>query len=172
MAFLELARSRYSTRSYQSRPVSADDLATILEAGRVAPTACNNQPQRLLVVRGEDGLAKLAKGSRVFGAPLAIIVCADHAASWKRSYDGKDSADIDASIVTTHLMLQAAELGLSTLWICSFKAQVIRDEFNIPANIEPINILLIGYEAGQPKSPDRHASERLPLDRTVVQDAF
>ncbi len=172
MAFLDLARARYSTRSYLPRPVSSEDLAAILEAGRVAPTACNNQPQRLLVIRDESGLAKLAKGAKVCGAPMAIVVCADHAATWKRGYDGKDSADIDASIVTAQMMLQATELGLSTLWICSFKPQVIRDEFNIPAAVEPINILLIGYEAGSAKSPDRHDSQRLPLDRTVVFDAF
>jgi len=172
MTFSQLARQRYSTRKYQSLPVSDSDLALILEAGRVAPTACNNQPQRLLVIRGEAGLQKLARGACVFGAQLAIITCADHRRSWIRDYDGKDSADIDASIVTAHMMLQAADLGLATLWVCHFDPSVIRSEFHIPDPIEPVNILAVGYEAGRAKSPNRHASQRLALAEMVVWDEF
>lgn len=172
MQFIDLAKKRYSTRKFKSTPVNDADLNLILEAARVAPTAKNLQPQRLLVIRSEDGLKKLAKGARVYGAPLAIISCADHALSWKRPVDGKDYADVDTSIAQDHMMLQATELGLGSVWICWFDPQVIRSEFSIPEGIEPVSILAIGYEDGTPKSPDRHEADRIPLAEMVIFDEF
>ncbi|HAL74200.1 MAG TPA: nitroreductase [Clostridiales bacterium] len=172
MSFIELAKKRYSTRNYLPKPVSDSDLGLILEAARVAPTAKNLQPQRLLVIRSAEGLQKLQMRARIYGAPLAIVTCADHRLSWKRPFDLKDHADVDASIVQDHMMLQAAELGLGSVWICWFDPQVLRREFNIPDEIEPISILAIGYEGGTPKSPDRHATDRIPLEKMVVYNEF
>lgn len=159
-------------RKYDARKVEEDMLAKILEAGRVAPTAVNYQPQRLIVVREETGLEKLGKAARIYGAPLAIIVCADHNAAWKRSLDGKSTADIDAAIVTDHMMLEATELGLGTVWIGYFKPDVVRAEFNIPSHVEPMNILAVGYNAGSEAPPDRHDKARKPLGETVFYEKF
>ncbi|MEW6423305.1 MAG: nitroreductase family protein [Bacillota bacterium] len=172
MSFLELAKRRYSVRKYEARQVEEEKLMKILEAGRVAPTAVNYQPQRLIVVREKAGLEKLKKAANVYDAPLAIIVCADHNSAWKRPFDNKSTVDIDASIVTDHMMLQATELGLGTVWICYFKPDVLRKEFNIPDNVEPVNILAIGYAAGESPSPDRHDSARKPLKDTVFYETF
>ena len=68
---------RYACRKYTAQKVEQAKLDTILEAGRVAPTGANRQPQRLIVVRSEEGMARLARCTRDFGAPCAIIVCAD-----------------------------------------------------------------------------------------------
>jgi len=172
MEFLQLAKKRYSARKYSSKKVEEEKLLKILEAGRVAPTATNGQPQRLVVVQQEDGLNKLKKGAKIFGAPLAIIVCADHDKTWKRPFDNMDTADIDASIVTDHMMLQATELGLGSVWVCYFDPEVIRAEFNIPENIEAINILVIGYAEGEEASSDRHDQARNPLEETVYYESF
>lgn len=172
MNFLELAKKRYSVRKYEARQVEEEKLMKILEAGRVAPTAVNYQPQRLIVVREKEGLEKLKKAANIYDAPLAIIVCADRNVAWKRPFDGKNTADIDASIVTDHMMLQATELGLGTVWICYFKPDVLRKEFNIPDHVEPVNILAVGYAAGEGPSPDRHASARKPLKETVFYETY
>lgn len=172
MNFLELAKKRYSVRKYESKKVEPDKLLKILEAGRVAPTAHNNQPVRLLVVQEPDGLEKLKKGARVYGAPVAIIVCGDRDTVWVRPYDSKNTIDIDASIVTAQMMLQATDLGLGTLWVCYFDPAVIRNEFNIPDNLEPINILVVGYAAGEAASPNRHDQARLPLQDIVSYETF
>ena len=105
MDFLSLAKKRYACRKYTAQKVEQAKLDTILEAGRVAPTGANRQPQRLIVVRSEEGMARLARCTRDFGAPCAIIVCADTGQAWERKYDGKVIGDIDASIVTDHMML-------------------------------------------------------------------
>jgi len=155
MDFLSLAKKRYACRKYTAQKVEQAKLDTILEAGRVAPTGANRQPQRLIVVRSEEGMARLARCTRDFGAPCAIIVCADTGQAWERKYDGKVIGDIDASIVTDHMMLCAASLGLDTLWICMFKPEAVRAEFNLPEHVEPVNILLVGYGAGIPADPGR-----------------
>ncbi len=172
MSFLELAKTRYSTRHFSNTPVSDELIETILEAARVAPTAKNLQPQRMLVIQTQDGLQKLQAGTNTYQAPLVIVVLADRSVSWKRSYDNKDHGEIDATIATDHMMLQAADLGLGSVWICRFDPKVVRQAFNIPTQLEPVNILAIGYEAGTPKSPDRHLADRKPLADLVVHERF
>lgn len=172
MDFLSLAKKRYACRKYKDAKVEREKLDRILEAGRVAPTGANRQPQRLVVVESAEGMERLARCTRDFGAPLAIIVCADTEQVWTRKYDGKKIGDIDASIVTDHMMLAAASLGLDTLWVCMFKPEAVREEFRLPAHVEPVNILLIGYGDEQPASPDRHAQTRKPLAETVFVEHF
>jgi len=172
MSFLELAKKRYSVRKFEAKKVEEEKLLQILEAGRVAPTAANYQPQRIIVVREAPGLSKLKKAANIYEAPLAVVVCADHSSAWKRPYDGKGMVDIDATIVTDHMMMEATELGLGTVWICYFKPDVLRKEFNIPDYVEPVNILAIGYAAGQIASPDRHDQARKPLQETVSYESF
>lgn len=172
MNFLELAKKRYSVRKYESNKVEKEKLIKILEAGRVAPTGANTQPQRIIVVQEEEGMARLKKCANLYGAPLGIIVCVDHKATWKRPFDKKDIADIDVSIVTDHMMLQATELGLGSVWICYFDPEVVRKEFNLPDNIEPVNILAIGYDSGEAASPDRHDKVRKHLEDIVFYESY
>lgn len=170
MNFLEIAKKRYSVRQYEEKQVEEEKLLKILEAGRVAPTAANFQPQKLLVVREKEGLAKIAKATNTFGAPLAILVCGDHNVAWERPFDGKNTVDIDTSIVTDHMIHQATELGLGTVWVCYFKPDVMKQEFNIPDNLELVSILFIGYGKGKTAVADRHDNDRKPLNELVCYE--
>lgn len=172
MSFLELAKKRYSVRQYTEQKVEEEKINKILEAGRVAPSGHNNQPIKLIVIRQKPGFDKLKKAANTYGAPLAIIVCADRNAAWVRPYDSKNITDIDASIVTDHMMLQATELGLGTVWICYFDPKVMKQEFNLPDNLEPINILAVGYAAGNASSPERHDKTRKPLKDIVSYENY
>ena len=82
MDFLQLAKARYSVRAYQPRAVEEKKLLKVLEAARVAPTAANRQPQRILVVRSEEGRKKLEKAANTFQAPVVLVVCADRSQAW------------------------------------------------------------------------------------------
>jgi len=166
MAFSDLIRQRFSSRKYTDKKVEEEKLQTILEAGRVAPTACNKQPFKLLVIQSESGLEKLKKAYKTFDAPLAILVCADLDECWERPADGKQSGDIDASIITDHMMLQATELGLGTVWVCNFNPEIMAQKFNIPEHLDPVNLLIIGYSAEEKPSP-RH-TQRKNLDELVT----
>ena len=112
----------------------------------------------------------MGKAANIYGAPLAIIVCADHQRAWTRPFDSKRSTDIDASILTDHMMLEATELGLGSVWICFFKPDVLREEFSLPEHLEPVNILAVGYASGMPASPDRHDKTRVPMDNLVAYE--
>ena len=135
----------------------------------MAPTAANLQPVRLIVVQSEEGLSKIGKAANIYGAPLAIIVCADHDKAWVRPFDNKQTGDIDASILTDHMMLEATELGLGSVWICYFKPDVIRKEFDLPNNLEPVNILAIGYSNEKSSDSERHSKMRIAMDELIYQ---
>ena len=98
---------------------------------------------------------------------MAIIVCADHDKACVRPFDGKQTGDIDASILTDHMMLQATELGLGTVWVCYFKPDVLRKEFTLPDNLEPINILVIGYSDAEPADRNRLDAQRIAMSELV-----
>lgn len=172
MKFIEVARKRYSVRSYNNQKVEKEKLDLILEAAHVAPTGANLQPQHLIVVQEAEGLQKIGKAANIYGAPCAIIVCSDTEKTWTRPFDGKKLTDIDATIVTDHMMLQATELDVGTVWVCYFKPDVLKKEFDLPAHLEPINILAIGYSDENPETPDRHAVTRKPLSETVSYEAL
>lgn len=164
MEFIKLAEHRYSVRKYDERAVEAEKLMSILEAGRIAPTAANLQPVRVIAVQDKENLSKIGKAANIYGAPLALIVLADRSAAWTRPFDGKQTTDIDASIVTDHMMLEAASLGLGSVWICYFKPDILRSEFDIPESLEPVNILAVGYAKDGIQPPHK---DRITLDEFV-----
>lgn len=167
MDFMNIVKQRHSVRNYKNQKVEPQKLEKILEAAHVAPTAANRQPVHLIAVQSEEGLAKISKAAAIYHAPLAIIVCADHSKAWVRPFDQKQSGDIDASILTDHMMLQATELGLGTVWVCFFQPDVLREEFNLPDHLEPVNILVIGYPDDEPADPNRFDTQRIPMSQLV-----
>ena len=112
----------------------------------------------------------MSKAANIYGAPLAIIVCADHNKAWVRPFDKKQTGDIDASILTDHMMLQATELGLGSVWVCYFKPDVLSKEFDLPANLEPVNILVVGYSAEGEGDLNRFDVQRIPMSDLVSYD--
>lgn len=161
MDFYELAKKRYSCRAYKTDIVEDDKIRSILEAGRLAPTARNDQPVRVIAVTSKEGLAKLEEAGHIFDAPLAFIVCCDRDRAWTRSYDGMKTTDIDASIVTTQMMYEATDMGLGTVWICMFKPDVVRRNFDLPENMIPVNILAVGYRDDE---TSKNHGVRIPMD--------
>lgn len=172
MSILDTIKKRYSVRQYKNTPVEQEKVDAILEAAHCAPTAANMQPQKVLVVRKPENLAKFSSGANTYNTPLVMLVCSDLNEAWVRPYDGKNMVDIDASIITDHMMLTATELGLGTCWITYFDPKAIRAAFKLPENLIPVNILAIGYAADQPQSSDRHSKTRKALDQTVAIEVF
>lgn len=172
MDFGKLAAERYSVRKFDPKPVEEDKLSAILMAGRIAPTACNNQPQRILVLRNKADMEKLATCSPcTFGAPMALVVCCDNAAAWVRPFDNDNSGRVDASIVTTHMILQAADLGLGTTWVANFDPVAVSERFGLPKNLTPVALLPLGYPAADAKINPLHF-DKLPEKDIVFYDSF
>ena len=162
MSFLELAKARYSVRSFQDRPIEEEHLNLILEAGRVAPTACNFQPQRIYVARSAEAREKLASVCRcTFGAPVILVVCYDRERDWKNKLlPGYESGETDAAIVCTHMMLEAFELGIGSCWVGYFNPQVVAETLGLPENVTVAALLPMGYPAEDAQPLPLHSQFR------------
>lgn len=170
--FLALAERRHSVLRYDSRPIEEETLEAVLRAGQLAPTACNNQPQRILLLTEEEKLALIRRVTRCslpFAA--AMLVCFDRDSCWYRPCDGRSSGETDAAIVTTHMMLADADLGLGSIWVMSWDPREMREAFAIPARWEPTALLILGYEAAGALPNPGHFSRR-PLGETVFRNSF
>ena len=162
MNFLELAKNRYSVRNFQSTPIEEEKLNLILEAGRIAPTACNNQPQKIYVAKSKESREKLASVCPcTFDAPVILVVCYDHTRNWKsKLMPGYESGETDAAIVCTHMMLQAADLGVGSCWVGYFNAQAVSDVLNLPEQVTVSALLPLGYAAEDAKPAPLHTQYR------------
>lgn len=167
MIFDEVIDKRYSVRSYSSIPVEDEKINAILNAGRLAPTAKNSQPQKLYVAKTPEALLKvdLVTPNR-YGAPVAIMICADLDRACILKSNGRNFAETDLAIIQTYMMLKATDLGLGTCWIGRFSAEKMQEVFNIPENEVLYGILLVGYPASDVEPNPRHF-ERLQLDEFV-----
>ena len=158
MTFFELAKSRYSVRNFQNTPIEAEKLNQILEAGRIAPTACNNQPQKIYVAKSKESREKLASVCPcTFDAPVILVVCYDHTRNWKsKLMPGYESGETDAAIVCTHMMLQAWELGIGSCWVGLFNAEEVSRVLGLPENLTVSALLPIGYPKDHAKPAHLH----------------
>ncbi len=172
MEFEKLITERYSVRKFNNAPVKSCDIDAILSAGHKAPTGCNYQPQRILVLNNESSMAKLAKCTKChFNAPTAMLVCHNKDESWVRPYDGALSSPVDAVIVATHMMLKAHEIGVGCCFVMHFNPALMRAEFNIPVNVEPVALLVMGYPAEDAKPLPLHYEFR-DINEVVFYDSF
>ncbi len=174
MDFLELVKEkRYSVRKFKTDKIEKEKLDYILEAGRLAPTAANFQPQRILVIQSEEGLEKVKECTRYqFGAPCVLLVCFDNTTCWKSSQNGnRNGGDVDTSIVLTHIMLAAADQGLGSTWVGAFSHDKARELFNIPEYLQPVAMLPVGY-ATDDYLPNPWHTKRFELGHTTFFETF
>jgi nitroreductase len=169
MRFLELAAKRVSVRAYDSKPLPTELVDQVLEAGRLAPSACNKQPWHFIVITDPEKRKSLSEAySRewFWTAPVIIVVCVDKAKAWTRK-DGVSYAWVDAAIAVDHMTLCAADLGLGACWIGAFQDDKLREVLQLPAGIDAVAMLPLGFpkDAGRPK-------DRLPLDQIVHREKW
>ena len=164
MNFAELAKKRYSVRAYKSDSVEDEKLQLVLEAARLAPTACNKQPFQIIVTHTngkEEELRRLYYADWFLQAPLLICMCGLPLSGWMR-VDDRNYTEVDAAIAMDHLILQAADIGLGTCWIAAFDYEAAREIFDLPEDVDPIVFTPLGYPADEPR-----AKKRKPLNELV-----
>ncbi len=168
MDFLELCAERRSVRTFDDKPVEQEKIDRILEAGRLAPTAANKQPQRVYVLQSKAAMdkARAAAGRMMHNAQVALLVCYDDEESWKATSFGEpdyDGGEVDAAIVTTSMMMEATDLGVGTLWVRGFNVPEAERIFGLPANIHIVCFLVLGYAAesvlAKPHTPRKELAE-------------
>ena len=146
----------------------------MLEAARLAPSACNKQPWRFAVVEDEATRKQLINEAFLAGIPMkwaqnagAMIALGmeksaiTHKIAPKIS--GVDYPLLDLGIAGEHLVLQAEELGLGTCWIGWIKPKEVRRIVGWPRSIEPVGLITVGW----PVSKDRQTRSRLSFDEIV-----
>lgn len=161
MNFLELAKKRFSARSYKADKVEKEKLDYIMECARVSPSAVNYQPCRFLIVESEEGRAKMQEcypRDWFVSASIYVAVCVDESVAWTRKEDGKSHADIDAAIVAEHICLAASDAGLGSCWVCNFKVDVFEKNFPLPSSVHPVAIIPLGYVDKYPEHPSSRNS--------------
>jgi nitroreductase len=162
MNFLELAKDRYSVRSYKPDMIEEEKLAYILEAGRLSPTACNFQPQKIFVIKKAEILEKLNTVCRfTFGAPVVLVIGYDTERDWKnKRAGGIGSGETDAAIVTTHMMLAAWEQGIGSCWVGAFSPDKVSEALGISENIRITALMPLGYPSSDAEPMSLHSEFR------------
>ncbi len=161
MDVLEAMRTRRSVRRYRPAPVPEDLLKTVLNAAKLAPSADNAQPWRIIVVTDEDDKLRLAAGANgqkfIAQAPVVLVVCGlpDEAFPTVGGY--MSSHVMDATIALDHLTLAAHSVGLGTCWIAWFKEEKVREVLAIPEDVRVVAMTPLGYPDEDPeRTPRRH----------------
>lgn len=173
MSIIALMQARHSVRAFDERPVEREKLLRVLEAARLAPSACNNQPWRFLIIQEptrREQLAVCYPRDWFRGAPAVIVACADVTVAWRRA-DGKSHGDIDVAIAVDHLMLAATEAGLGTCWVCAFDDVRAKALLNLPETMDPVALIPIGYPAHEERPAERHG-QRKTLEEIVHWERF
>ncbi len=161
MGFLELAKARYSCRKLTAKEIPSEKIDRILQAAISAPTAKNLQPYKIWKVATPAAMEKLKQTTHfTFGAELALIVGIKYDNAFVRPFDNVNFAQIDGSIVATHIMLAVQDEGLGTTWVGYFDAPKLQELFPEMKDYELIAIFPIGYPADDAKPSNRHEERR------------
>ncbi len=162
MTVFEAICKRYSCRAYQDKPIEQDKLDSVFEAARLAPSAKNLQDWRFVVVTEKQTKQKVADCTNrpeVFSKAGVIIAACSVSDEVMRCRQAV--APIDVSIALEHIALQATTLGLGTCWIGSFDTEKVRAILDIPADINIIELMTVGYPAEKPREANREPIEKI-----------
>jgi nitroreductase len=161
MDFYEVIEKRRSVRKYAGTAVPEAKLQRIMDAVNWAPTACNLQPFRFLVLRSPERKQPVCECySQPFlaQAPLLVVALGNREQAWKR-LDGSSAHVIDVSIAMEHLVLAAAAEGLGTCWICAYDQQKMHRNLRLDPEWDVVAITPLGYPSPDCAEPKRRRKD-------------
>ena len=165
MELLELLKERYSVRNFADIPVEQEKLDKIIAAGMAAPSAKNFQPVKVYVLKSEEAIQKIRSVTRcAYNAPVVFMIAVDKNKEWHNDLEeGITSGAQDASIVCDHMMLEAASLGLGSVWVGWFAPSKAHEAFELPENEQVVMLLPVGY-AAETSVPAPNHTKRIPRE--------
>ncbi len=176
---LELILRRQSDRKYSDKPVEQEKLDRILEAGRMAPSACNAQPWKFIVVTDPALLSSMteAASAKLLGmngfvsqAPVIIVIVRENP-NFSSKVGGtikqKDYSHIDIGIATENICLQALAEGLGSCILGWFDEKQVRSILEIPSSKRVELIVTIGYSLSEYRT-----KKRKPVEMTVSYNKY
>lgn len=165
MDFYETLQHRRSIRAFKPDPIPPSALERICEAVRLAPTACNLQPFKFLLVQSPEKKAAVCecykRGTWLAAAPLMVVALGNRETAWKR-HNGTPAHVIDTAIAFEHLVLAADAEGLATCWICAFDQEELHEKLGLGPEWEVVAMTPVGYPAAEPR----------PFTRKPVTELF
>jgi nitroreductase len=144
MSFLDLANKRYSVRNYKTAPIPQEKVIRCIEAARLAPSACNSQPWKFIIVDETGLVGEVAKAAFeglmslnnfVFKAPVLVLIVSGRqnlSAKFGSIVKNKNFSLMDIGIAAEHFCLQAAEEGLGTCMLGWFNEKKVKKILSIP----------------------------------------
>ncbi len=167
---MDAIRTRRSVRKYKPTPVAESALKEVLNAARLAPSADNAQPWKVVVVRDEQVKLKLAAACNgqkfIAQAPLVLVACGLPDEAFQTAGGYMSSHVIDVSIAVDHLTLAAHALGLGTCWIAWFKEDKVREILGVPEDVRVIALTPLGHPDETPdKTPRKNLEELVVYER-------
>ena len=164
---LDLLRTRRSVRAFTPEPVSDEDIKKILEAARWAMSGGNAQPWEFLVVKDNDGIEKIENMSQ-YSKPAKTSTCCI-IPLFNKDYIDKFEDYIwvqqDMGACTQNILLQAVDEGLGAVWLGTYpdeeRVNYLKEHFNIPENVFPYSVIVLGYPTGDYTGTDRFDKDRI-----------
>ncbi len=168
MEFEEIIRKRTAVRKYSDNKLEKEKLDKILEAGRLAPTAKNNQPFKFYVITSEEGLENIDKASPCrYNAQTVLLICGNKEEAFhKNEYS---TYEMDCSIATTHMMLEATNLNVDSTWVEMFDKEMIIKLFELSDDITPVCLLMLGYKSQDCPENESHKIRKDIKDLVVYR---
>ncbi len=165
MEFNEVIRKRTATRKFSDKKLAEVDIKKILEVGNLAPTAKNYQPQLIYVIVSKEGLEKIDKITPCrYNAQCCLLVCSDKNKAFH--INEFSTFEIDATIVATHMILEATDLNIDSTWIEAFDKNEVKEAFNLDESIDPVCIINLGYKTDDCPENSLH-NQRKELNEIV-----
>ena len=161
MSFLDLANKRYSVRNYKNTPVPQENINRCIEAARLAPSACNSQPWKFIIVDDPELINELAKAAFegfldfnhfAFKAPVLVLIVSERQklfAIFAGVVKKKIFSLMDIGIAAEHFCLQAAEEGLGTCMLGWFNEKKVKKTLSIPKLKRVELIISVGFSADE-----------------------
>jgi len=172
MSFLNLANRRYSVRNYKTEPIPQEKVIRCIEAARLAPSACNSQPWKFIIVDEPELVNELAKAAFeglldfnhfAFKAPVLVLIVSERenlSAKFGSIVKKKNFSLMDIGIAAEHFCLQAAEEGLGTCIIGWFNEKKVKKILSIPKLKRVELVITVGFSA----------DEKIPLKKRKSMD--
>ena len=168
MEVMEAIKARYSVRKYADQPIEPEKLAQIMEAGRLAPTASNQQLNKHIIVTDKDLIRQMVdacEGQKwIETAPAILVECAS---GDRTMICGQSARSMDGAIAMSYMTLEAVSLGLQFCWLGWFQPEKVRALLNIPENYVVIAVAPVGYPAVK-----GHASKKKATEEVVGYNIF
>jgi len=162
---LEIIKSRRSIRNYRKEKIKEDEILKILEAGRWAPSASNNQPWRFIVVNDEQLIKKIGDACKILtinsfveNSKVLVIIYTEKKHRW---------VDLDCGMCAQNMMLEAHSLGIGSCFIGAFREKKIKELVNLPDQFNVVGIISFGY-----KESEKEPTPRLNLEDLVKYNFY